>query len=76
MSIADYNDLYKKQNGRCAICPRELPEGFSKHIHIDHNHETGVVRGLLCGTCNLMLGHAKDDIETLLKAVEYLKLTK
>lgn len=43
--------LLDKQKGRCAICQR--PEtGFKKKLHVDHNHQTGKVRGLLCATCN------------------------
>lgn len=44
--------LRKSQNNRCAICERE----FAKTPHTDHDHETGSVRGLLCGGCNLGLG--------------------
>lgn len=68
-----YEEICKKQKGLCAICPKKLEVGFSKHKHIDHDHEKNLVRGVLCGSCNLMLGHAKDSVETLRKAIKYLK---
>ena len=60
-----------EQNGRCAICgvpEYELPS----RLYIDHDHETGKVRGLLCPSCNTGLGHLKDDPEVLLRACIYL----
>ena len=73
ISIIEYDALYKKQKGFCAICPKKLPEGFSKNKHVDHDHKKGIVRGLLCSSCNLLLGHAKDNPEILIKASKYLK---
>lgn len=55
------------QNSVCAIC--SLPP---RDWHIDHDHDTNLVRGLLCGPCNMGLGLFKDNKETLLKAIEYL----
>lgn len=66
---AEYEALYEKQRGLCAIC-RE-PEG-TRAFHIDHDHDTGVVRGLLCFQCNIMLGGAKDDTKLLRAAIAYL----
>lgn len=51
----------------CPIC------GVTKLLELDHNHRTDKVRGFLCGSCNRVLGHAKDKITTLLNAVEYLR---
>ena len=67
-----YADLLVKQNNRCAICSTPIVTG--RHCHVDHDHTTGKVRGVLCNHCNLMLGHAKDSTEVLLKAVEYLNV--
>lgn len=53
----------------CQICGVSI-EGMSQHI--DHCHETGRVRGVLCTNCNLMLGNAKDNPETLRRAIDYL----
>jgi len=55
----EYLDLYKKQNGRCALCRKNLhlPNRLLKtNIHVDHNHMTGEVRGMLCMNCNVNLG--------------------
>ena len=63
--------MHDLQGGLCKICG--CP-GVStgRGLHIDHCHTTGIVRGLLCQHCNFMLGHARDNISTLLKAVDYL----
>lgn len=62
--------LYEESGGRCMICSKV--EGTRKH-HIDHCHKTGKVRGLLCPSCNKGLGHFEDNIETMEKAIDYLK---
>lgn len=63
----DYDFLFKAQRGRCAIC-RTRPEDDRK-LCIDHDHETGIVRGLLCDRCNLGLGHLEDWIGSALRYV-------
>jgi len=70
----EYEALLKRQNGRCAICKR-LPgwEKKKKRLSVDHDHVSGAVRGLLCGTCNTGLGHLGDDVLTLESALEYLR---
>jgi Recombination endonuclease VII len=65
----DYDTMYHRQNGRCAICGK-LP--FNKLLVVDHDHETGQVRDLLCGGCNSGLGMFRDDPETLEAAASYL----
>ena len=65
----DYFAMLEDQGGVCAIC-REKPSG--KHLHVDHNHETGQIRGLLCKTCNHGLGNFKDNKIYLNNAIEYL----
>jgi hypothetical protein len=57
------------QEGKCLICDADLALGY----HIDHNHKTGVVRGILCGPCNRGLGCFRDDPDLLAAAVAYLK---
>lgn len=57
------------QGGRCAIC-RELPG--RKALHVDHDHASGRVRGLLCFRCNAGLGNFRDDPGTLKAALSYL----
>ena len=71
ISLEEYNKLFVEQEGKCAICGKHQSE-FKRAFGVDHNHITGKIRGLLCINCNLSLGHAKDDIETLLKMVDYL----
>jgi Recombination endonuclease VII len=72
MTIEQYNLLFEKQQGKCAICERHQSE-LTKRLHVDHNHNTGKTRGLLCHYCNTALGSFKEDITLLNKAIEYLK---
>jgi len=62
-----YNDMYDEQNGSCKICKSV------NRLVVDHNHETGFIRGLLCHRCNVGLGHFKDDILIMKLAIEYLQ---
>lgn len=55
---------------QCQICGTIF--GIQK-AHVDHCHNTGKLRGLLCQTCNTGIGHLKDDIQTLQKAIKYLE---
>lgn len=64
----DYFEMLKEQNGVCAICETK-PEGY---LHVDHCHETGEIRGLLCKPCNLGLGNFRDNRTFLSNAIEYL----
>jgi len=68
----DYNALYEKQNGCCAICGRHQSK-FKYSLNVDHNSETGHIRGLLCSGCNPGLGHFEKDPELLIKAYHYLR---
>jgi hypothetical protein len=67
----DYDELLRSQNGVCAICLREPNPNIS--LHVDHDHETGEIRGLLCFCCNNALGDFEDDYERLAAAVRYLR---
>ena len=71
---ADFNNLWEQQDGKCAICENKmLPKGRAPlSVAVDHNHETGVVRGLLCKTCNAGIGQLWDDPDILIRAAEYL----
>lgn len=76
-SIESYNEMLKNQNGVCAICKKEETRKSRKkgdicRLMIDHCHASNIVRGLLCDSCNKMLGHAKDSIEILEEGIRYL----
>lgn len=68
-----YNSTYKKQGGVCAICSSGTPGGNGIRFQVDHDHDTGQVRGLLCARCNLGIGELKDSIENLLNAIIYIE---
>lgn len=69
-----YDELFKKQKGLCAICKSK--EIIRDILCVDHNHQTGKIRGLLCQTCNRAIGLLKDDHKTTLRAHQYLKDNK
>lgn len=66
-----YEAMLAAQDNCCAVCERPA-EDFARVLHIDHCHETGAVRGLLCAVCNTSLGGFRDDPQLLLRAIEYL----
>lgn len=68
----EYTRILKDQGGVCAICGSSTPGGPGK-FHVDHDHDTGKVRGLLCNNCNLGMGYYKDSIGVHLSAVQYLR---
>lgn len=79
ISQEDYDAVKQFQNGKCFICQRAT--GASKNLAVDHDHRhcsgrTGCrecVRGLLCSSCNQgVLGHLRDDVEALQRAIDYL----
>ncbi len=72
ITLDDYNKMFEHQNGCCAICGTHQSE-LPRALAVDHCHTTLINRGLLCMPCNLMIGHAKDNINILKKAINYLK---
>jgi hypothetical protein len=72
ITLEDYNAMFAEQGGKCAICGAHQSE-LPAPLFVDHNHETGQVRKLLCRNCNLVLGFARDNIEILKVAISYLK---
>lgn len=72
MTIGDYEKLLLAQDGRCAICGVDVCE-LSERLCIDHNHDTGRVRGLLCRQCNWILGRTRKDPDMLSASAAYLE---
>lgn len=66
---ADYDELLARQGGGCGICGK--PPGKIS-LHVDHDHETGEIRGLLCVGCNNALGQFHDDPDLLALAADYV----
>lgn len=69
VTFATYDSLLKSQGGRCAICGGL---NDSRRLAIDHCHNTGKIRGLLCRACNTGLGSFRDDPHLMLSAIAYL----
>jgi hypothetical protein len=65
-----YDALFAAQGSVCAICKADTPG--ARGWHTDHCHETGTVRGILCHSCNVGLGHFRDNLASLTRAIEYL----
>ena len=76
MTVKQYNALLRKQNFQCGICKTFDPgknQFGNIRFAIDHDHKTGRIRGLLCQSCNHLLGKAHDSVELLQSAIEYLQ---
>lgn len=80
ISLDQYNEMLVACNNACTICKQAETAisrfGTPKRLTIDHCHDTGQIRGILCEKCNRGLGYFKNSIESLLSAAEYLKLTQ
>lgn len=72
MTLAEYSALVDAQGNLCLICEEEPPNSDRYGLVVDHDHGTGVIRGLLCNRCNLGVGLFDDDPEKLKKAIKYL----
>ena len=70
ISVERYEEMVEDQRGLCAICESPPPEG--KRLSVDHDHEIGVVRSLLCAKCNHGLGAFSEDPARLFSAIWYL----
>lgn len=76
ITVEEYQEMYDAQKGLCCIC--RLPEtsiwrGKVIQLAVDHDHQSGKVRSLLCKNCNVGLGAFKDDIVNMYMAIKYLK---
>ena len=72
ITLEQYDQMLESQGGVCAICATDTPGGMGR-FPVDHCHESGVVRGLLCTLCNQGLGAFKDSPDLLLNAIAYLR---
>lgn len=76
ITLLDYELMYHKQDGLCAICHTEgfkMAEHHNVSLVVDHDHVSGQVRGLLCHNCNRALGLLKDSKYRLCEAINYLQ---
>ncbi|QMP84432.1 endonuclease VII [Streptomyces phage Dagobah] len=70
LAAGEYGQLYIFQGKACAICRRAT--GATRKLSVDHDHKTGLARGLLCRPCNDLLGHLRDDREAARRIYQYL----
>lgn len=71
ITFEHFEEMLAAQGGRCAICSERFRSGFTTHV--DHDHATGRVRGILCDACNNGLGRFRDNPEVLQRAARYLE---
>lgn len=71
MTVEQYEQMLKEQNGVRAICEKKEDNG--KRLSVDHDHNTGEIRGLLCQRCNTLIGMAQERENVLVSAIRYLK---
>jgi hypothetical protein len=75
LSVEEYNRMLEAQNGVCAICGKNetrICKGSKCNLSVDHNHETGKIRALLCSNCNVMLAKCEENLEWLDKIKNYI----
>ncbi len=71
LTLSDYQTILDEQGGGCAICGATT-NANGRRLSVDHNHETGQIRGVLCSNCNTGIGHLRDSRDILLAAIAYL----
>ncbi|MGN6661597.1 MAG: endonuclease VII domain-containing protein, partial [Achromobacter mucicolens] len=71
-----YDKMFSEQGGACAICGTDQPGGRHKYFSVDHDHETGAIRGLLCNNCNRGVGLLGDSEQNMRAAANYLSRHK
>lgn len=72
ISLDTYNRMFLSQGGRCAICRTDVP-AKKYGWHVDHDHSTEKVRGILCNKCNRGLGYLNDSLDILKAAIKYIE---
>jgi hypothetical protein len=73
INLEDFVRLSRQQNSVCKICGSPDGDKKGRRLSIDHDHDTGEVRGLLCNRCNRAIGMFNDDIELMKQAISYLE---
>lgn len=71
ITAEEYRVMYDAQEGKCYICGTYYPV-----LHVDHSHDTGLVRALLCRQCNVAIGMAKEDTRILYNMIDYINKNK
>ena len=71
ITVEQYDEMLAAQHHGCKICGIS-PEEHGKFLVVDHCHDTGQIRGLLCNHCNVGIGHLKEDLSIFRKAMQYL----
>lgn len=74
ISLDEFNAMYKAQGNRCALCRKEIP--VERHRHVDHCHDTGRIRGILCFDCNKGLGMLGDTQKAIARALNYVTVDR
>ena len=76
ITLKDKDNIIKEQDGKCAnpLCDTKFSEIPQKLIHIDHDHESGIVRGILCNLCNTLEGHINKNAKRISGIIEYKRL--
>jgi len=70
ISVTKFYEILDEQNHKCCICEEDLIT--KKHRHIDHDHKTGKVRGILCHHCNTAIGLFKENVNIMKQAIDYI----
>ena len=73
ISVDEFDRMRAEQEGRCAICGATEPGGRHEEFVVDHDHDTGAVRALLCNACNTGIGLMREDPSILASAIEYVR---
>lgn len=73
LSVEEYERIFATQGAGCAICGSKESRSCSGHFHVDHDHATGRVRGILCQPCNTALGQLCESETILFACIEYLR---
>ena len=71
ITVGEYDALLENQGGKCALCERDTHDVLGRRLAVDHNHKTGVVRGLLCMNCNTKVA-GLEDADQLARTFTYM----